>query len=125
ELLLPPDVISQIYEKGKVECNGDGLYPHQYLIVRDIEGSSQSALVKCDPRGYLSIVKPKTPWQVRHRNTEQLFAVDALMDDSIPVVVLTGLAGTGKTLLSLAAAFEKVLERRHYERILIAKPTVP
>lgn len=62
-------------------------------------------------------IKPRTG------NDEQLMALDALMDDSIPVVVLTGRAGTGKTLLALAAALQKI-EDGKYDRIVLTKPMV-
>lgn len=125
EIFLPPEAISELYKEGRILYKEGHLYPNEYVIIRDVEGSSQSALARYQPDGYLALVRPKTPWQVRHRNTEQLFAIDALMDDSIPVVVLTGVAGTGKTMLSLAAAFEQVIEKGLYQKVLIAKPTVP
>lgn len=125
EIFLPPEAISELYNEGRILYKEGHLYPNEYVIIRDAEGSSQSALARYQPDGYLALVRPKTPWQVRHRNTEQFFAIDALMDDSIPVVVLTGVAGTGKTMLSLAAAFEQVIEKGLYQKVLIAKPTVP
>jgi PhoH-like ATPase len=56
------------------------------------------------------------------RNAEQWFALRALMDESIPLVTLAGKAGTGKTLLALAAALET---RNRYQQIMLARPIVP
>lgn len=55
------------------------------------------------------------------RNREQIFAIDALMDDEVPVVVLTGPAGTGKTICCLAMALYKI-EKKRYEKVIITKP---
>ena len=55
------------------------------------------------------------------RNKEQRMAIDALMDDSVKVVVLTGRAGTGKTIMTLAAAINKI-ESRSYNKIILTKP---
>ena len=59
---------------------------------------------------------------IEARNDEQAFALDALMDPDIPVVALTGMAGTGKTLLALAAA---IAQAQNYKSILISRPVIP
>jgi len=65
----------------------------------------------------------KTPcYGIVPRNAEQTFALNALMNDDIPIVTLTGKAGTGKTLLALAAALQV---RKYYRQIYIARPVVP
>ncbi len=64
-------------------------------------------------------------WGARARNDEQKFAVDLLMDENIKVVTLVGKAGTGKTLLAVAAGLEQVVERRLYKKLLIARPIMP
>jgi PhoH-like ATPase len=62
---------------------------------------------------------------VSPRNKEQLFALDALLDDDIKLVSLIGIAGTGKTFLTLAAALQKTLVEGLYERIIVARPLIP
>jgi len=64
-------------------------------------------------------------FNVLPRNKEQLFSLDALLNDEIKLVSLIGVAGTGKTFLALAAALQKVLIENVYERIIIARPLVP
>lgn len=66
-----------------------------------------------------------TAWGARARNTEQEYAMELLMDDSIKVVTLIGKAGTGKTLLAIAAGLEQVVERGKYKKLLIARPVIP
>ncbi len=60
--------------------------------------------------------------RIKPRNTEQIFALDALMNEDISLITITGKAGTGKTLLALAAAIE---QRKKYREIMLARPTVP
>jgi len=59
---------------------------------------------------------------IRPRNAEQCFALNGLLDRNIPLVTMSGKAGTGKTLLALAAALET---KRHYRQIFVARPVVP
>lgn len=101
----------QLEEKAK---------PHEYFILRN---GKMSALATFDP--YLQLIKrvDKVPaCGITPRNAEQTFAVDALINPKIQLVSLTGKAGTGKTLLALAAALHK---RRSYRQILMARPVVP
>ncbi|MCG8453810.1 MAG: PhoH family protein [Spirochaetales bacterium] len=58
-------------------------------------------------------------------NVKQRMAMDLLLDDSIPLVTLVGKAGTGKTLLALAAALLKTLEEKSYARVLVSRPIIP
>jgi PhoH-like ATPase len=67
-------------------------------------------------------VRSRSVYNIEPRNVEQTFAIDALMNKSIPLVTLSGRAGTGKTLLALAAALE---QRKEYKQILVARPIVP
>ena len=94
--------------------------PHQYFIVRN---GSTSALAHYNPETeQLERVIKKPAYGIDPRNAEQMFAVDALLREDIPLVTLTGKAGTGKTLLALAAALE---QKRDYQQIYLARPVVP
>ncbi|MBC2855863.1 PhoH family protein [Cetobacterium sp. 2A] len=64
-------------------------------------------------------------WGARARNDEQRYAMELLMDDNIKVVSLVGRAGTGKTLLAIAAGLELVVEKHRYKKLLIARPIIP
>ncbi len=62
---------------------------------------------------------------VRPRNKEQAFALDLLLDDTIRLVTLVGKAGTGKTLLALAAGLKRTIEDGAYTRLLVCRPIMP
>ena len=71
--------------------------------------------------GRLLLVKSRSAYGIRPRNDEQKFAMDACLNPRIPLVSLTGGAGTGKTLIALAAALE---QERDYDQIILSRPTV-
>jgi PhoH-like ATPase len=64
-------------------------------------------------------------WRVMPRNREQQFAMDALLHDGIQLVTLVGKAGTGKTLLAVAASLFKTVDENVYSRVLVSRPTLP
>jgi len=67
----------------------------------------------------------KEIWSVKPRNKEQVMAQELLCDDNVRLVTLVGQAGTGKTLLALAAGLKKVLNDNTYDRLLISRPIMP
>ena len=62
--------------------------------------------------------------RIQARNREQTFALDLLLDPAVPLVTLVGKAGTGKTLLALAAGLHQVADERVYERLLVTRPVI-
>ena len=72
-------------------------------------------------QGRIILVKSRSAYGIRPRNDEQKFAMDACLNPHIPLVSLTGGAGTGKTLIALAAALE---QERDYDQIILSRPTV-
>ncbi len=88
-----------------------------------LRNGSKSVLATYNPKenAFVRIDKISASW-VHPRNAEQSFALKALMDENIKLVTLTGKAGSGKTLLALAAALEC---KSHYRQILLARPAVP
>jgi PhoH-like ATPase len=62
--------------------------------------------------------------RIQPRNREQSFALDLLLDPAVPLVTLVGKAGTGKTLLALAAGLHQVADERLYERLLVTRPVI-
>ncbi len=113
--------MSHLYAHKEIDMGYDNFSENEYLIVQH---GSQSALCRyLKGRSYLlDLNELSRATAIRPRNKEQHFAMDALLDDAIKVVVLTGKAGTGKTLATLAAAVAKV-EQHKYKRIILTRPS--
>lgn len=95
--------------------------------VQESEGKRRQAyeylLARFDaPTNSIVPVKPCTAYGIQPRNSEQVFAMDALMNPQVQLISLTGTAGTGKTLLALAAALEQA---DNFSQILLARPVIP
>ncbi len=103
----------------KKKLNGE-ILPNKFYILRN---SSRSVLAHYDPiREVLRKVDKTDIYGIKSRNAEQTFATDALINTEIPLVSMTGKAGTGKTLLAIASALQM---RKNYRQIYIARPVVP
>ncbi|SEM12556.1 PhoH-like ATPase [Paenibacillus sp. cl141a] len=104
------------------------LYPHEFVILKDEMGSGKSALLHVNEDA--SRLEPlhlsnEPVWGISARNAQQRMAIELLLNDDIPLVTITGKAGTGKTLLALAAGLSKVEDEHKYKKLLIARPVVP
>ena len=121
------EAIDALYTSGgiAVESVLPGLkIPENEFAV--LQAGSQSALVRAigDEMVLLPRSAPES-WGLRPRNKEQRFALELLLDPEIKVISLDGRAGTGKTLLAIAAGLEQVVEQRRYERLAVYRPLVP
>jgi PhoH-like ATPase len=106
---------------------GADYQPNEYCTLVDETNPKRSLLSRVDFNGtrLVPILEAKEGvWGIRPRNREQHFALDALLDDRIKLVTLMGKAGTGKTLLALAAALRRTVVDREFRRVLVARPTV-
>ena len=118
------EVINEIYEKGsalpdKVLKKNKPNSNHFYVL----RNGSKSVLASYNPtKDLMERVKKVTAFGINPRNAEQAFALDAIMNPEIKLVSIQGVAGTGKTLLSLAGALE---QRRTFHQIYLARPIVP
>ncbi|MFW9604838.1 MAG: PhoH family protein [Trichlorobacter sp.] len=125
---IQPDLIDRFYGQGWLEAP-EGLFPNEYATLTDAASPNHTALCRYDaPQGRVLPVRkiPKEGiWSIHPRNREQQFALDALVDDSIKLVSLVGKAGTGKTLLAIAAGLQKVAEENVYNRLLVSRPVFP
>jgi len=94
----------------------------RYAVLRS---GSQSALVRHREGELEPMVRVPEPWGLRPRSKEQQFALDLLLDPEVRVVALDGMAGTGKTILALAAGLEQVMESSLYDKVAVYRPVVP
>ncbi len=118
-----PEIIEKLYHEGFVslsETNWTHIPEANECFI--LRGNSSSVLARYDASSKrIARVEKKTAYGIKPRNAEQTFSLDVLIDPEIKLVALTGKAGTGKTLLALAAALE---QHKHFEQILLARPIV-
>lgn len=129
EMQISPEQMDQFQRDGHLPVLDKGpVFPNEYVLLRAESAGPSSALGRvdtdcariipiCDGREGLGGIKP--------RNKEQYFAFDALLDDRIQLVTLMGKAGTGKTLLAIAAGMHLSLRRKHYRHLLVCRPIFP
>ena len=127
ELYLSVEEIDRFYREGYLDYRAGDLQPHQFCILKLDQSSSKSALGRYFQHRLHKLTHDgKAVYGIKALNKEQKFALDLLLDETIQVVTLVGKAGTGKTIMALAAGLEKVLEGGgRYNRILITRPIVP
>ncbi len=129
ELIVPGEVIDRFYTKRHLDVSELEVtpYPHEFFILKDQEGRNKSAIARC--RGGKALEPfyslEDQVWGIHPRNVQQKMALELLLDDTVPLVTISGRAGTGKTLLALAVALSKVLDEKRYLKILVARPVIP
>lgn len=119
--------IGSLYKEHELQLEEThSFHPNQFVILKNDCNPSQSLFARY-AKGKFSTLKysDSEVWGIRGRNKEQRFALELLMDESIDLVTLVGSAGTGKTLLALAAGLDKVVEQGIYNRLLVTRPIVP
>jgi PhoH-like ATPase len=126
-LKVNPETIDTFYSAGSVIISDFELHPNQMVILEDAFGSSKSALTRHVQNGRLVPLRygNQDPFGLKTRNKEQKFALEMLLDEEIRIVTLIGRAGTGKTLLALAAGLQKVVEDSRYRRLSVTRPVIP
>jgi PhoH-like ATPase len=126
ELEVPGDTVDAFYDQGGVELDQE-LSDNHFLCLTSEQNPNHSALgrYRARQRRVEPLRLPKTVWGIYPRNREQRYSVDALLDDDLKLVTLVGKAGTGKTLLAIAAGLQKSVEDRVYQRLLVSRPVFP
>ncbi len=121
---VDPTIINLMYEKGY--CPPEDVlkkvkpYKNHYYILRS--GKKSVLAFYNSANGMVEQVEKRNVYGIKPRNAEQTFAIHALMKPEIRLVSMQGVAGTGKTLIALAAALE---QKREYKQIYLARPIVP
>ncbi len=144
DLTVPGTLIDQLYEEKQIEI--DALAPH--LIVEDPDAGSHEIELQANQFAHLrneldeshtglarrladtDHLIPVPPLRkpvhgVMARNVQQTMAFDLLLDDDVQLITLLGTAGSGKTLLALAAGLTKTFTEERYDKLLVARPIMP
>jgi PhoH-like ATPase len=128
ELDLDGDEIDTFFRDGKLTPRDNAWAPNTCVLMRDRTNPSHTALGRFDgtKKAITALRVPREGVMgVRPRNKEQSFAFDLLLDESIRLVTLVGKAGTGKTLIALAAGLKRTVEDATYTRMLVSRPVMP
>jgi PhoH-like ATPase len=128
EVQVEAEIIDQFFQQGSVTLDGQ-FFPNQGIVLIDRVNPSHTALAMVDGSSDRLVPLLKLTQsgvsRIRPRNRDQRFAFDLLLRDSVQLVTLVGKAGTGKTLLAIAAGLQKVADEKIYNRLLISRPIVP
>ena len=144
-ILVDDQIIDQFYEGSKIKVSEEenrGLCPNEFIMLVSSSNDKKTALCR-----FVDYQFPLMPvaqfkqglWGVKARNKEQMFALDLLMDPGIQVVSLVGKAGSGKTLIAIAAGLEQVMnsvdtkyglkeanpDSVFYKRLVVSRPVMP
>ena len=128
EVMVDKAAVDLFYSQGYYDLVGD-YYANQCITLVEASNPSHTAIGRY--QGSLERLVPliKTPkdglWGIHARNREQQFAFDLLMNEDVQLVTLVGMAGTGKTLLALAAGLHKTADDNTYNRLLVSRPVFP
>jgi len=128
EMPVSPDTLAGFRAISELELNGSKRYfPNEYCTLQDETHPKRAALTKVDVTGkrLIPILDCREGvWGIKPRNREQHFAFDALLDDRVKLVTLMGKAGTGKTLMAMAAGLKRTVLDREFRRLVVARPTI-
>jgi PhoH-like ATPase len=128
EVMVNAATIAEFFDQGEITLDRDFL-PNQDITLVDETNLSHTALGVVDGKSNRLVPLIKLPKMgvsnIQPRNREQRFALNLLLQDTIQLVTLVGKAGTGKTLLAIAAGLQKVADEKIYTRLLISRPVVP
>ncbi len=128
KLELPKHEIDLFFKDGKISVPApeEPFLPNEYCLMSSLEHSSAIGKYDSKSQQISSLIQiPPSIWGIAPLNFEQKCALDLLLRDDVKLVTLIGPAGTGKTLLALAAGLRKVFDEGVYSRILVSRPIVP
>jgi len=136
EHLVDDQVIDRFYDGEDILIQEDEVkklwHPNQFLMMVSNANEKKTALARFQSHHMplKKIIHDKLPdWNINSRNKEQAFAMDLLMDPNIKIVSLIGRAGSGKTLMAIAAGLQQTIgmrsEHNHYSRLIVSRPVQP
>ena len=130
ERQLPRTLLDQVEGRGPdgETVTSEQLVPNQFVILIDTQDPGHTGLARVlGNTGHLiPVTGPRKPvYGIMARNVQQTMALDLLLDDDVKIVTLIGPAGTGKTLLAIAAGMQKVLKEERLDKLLVARPIMP
>lgn len=119
--------IDELHNQGTAPVRWEGLLPNQFVCLRRLENPKHTTVARINPNGdTLHPLRPvREVWGIQPLNLEQRLALELLLDPRVKLVSLVGKAGTGKTLLAIAAGLQQVIDEGDFHRLLVSRPVFP
>ena len=128
EMAVPTKVIDRLFADKQARVDAPDLRANEFVLLKDQDDEGHTALARYrhDVGALVPVRNRRSPvFGIVPRNLQQTMAMDLLLDDSVKLVSLIGSAGTGKTLVAIAAGMNKVLNEGVYTKLLCARPIMP
>jgi PhoH-like ATPase len=144
QVTVPGSMIDELYDERQIQVSRLEAYPaeapdgrqfarpeflpNQYVVLNDDCDQSHTGLARllADTGHLIPVTSSRKPiFGLMGRNVQQKMALDLLLDDDVRLVTMIGPAGTGKTLLALAAGLHKTIKEERYDKVLTARPIMP
>jgi PhoH-like ATPase len=124
---VPGEVIDKFYKEKVLEAEGFNFHHNEFILLQDETNPKHSGMGRATGPSDLTHLNAKweRAWNITPRSKEQRMALELLLNPEIHLVTLIGQAGTGKTLLALAAGLECVIHNETHERLLVSRPVIP
>lgn len=126
-MTVPGEIIDRFYLEETITLQNVKFFTNEFILLQDEINPKHTALsraIGCDNVTHLQ-KESENAWNIRSRSKEQRMALELLLNPGINLITLIGRAGTGKTLLALAAGLECVVKESIYEKMLVSRPVIP
>jgi PhoH-like ATPase len=119
--------LDEFKQRGQLKLPNLELLPNEFAILTTDGDEKSAALARPQDGGGLAALaaERESAWNVKPRSKEQRLALELLLDETVALVTLVGPAGTGKTLLALAADLEQTVKLKRYDKMLVSRPIMP
>jgi PhoH-like ATPase len=126
-LKVPGAAIDRFHHDKEFHLEGEPFQPNEFILLVDEANDKHTGIGRVVAENRLKSLNPAFDHasNLRPRSMEQRVALELLMDPDVPMVSLIGQAGTGKTLLALAAGLANTLKGSRYEKLLVSRPVIP
>ncbi|MBI2437462.1 MAG: PhoH family protein [Lentisphaerae bacterium] len=123
----PRGQIEAFERDGRLAVPGLEAAPNEFIVLTDEQNPQRAVIARFRPGNVLAPLSPRSngAWNIKARSKEQRMALELLFDEKITLVTLVGQAGTGKTLLALAAGLDLTVKAKRYDKMLVSRPIMP
>jgi len=127
EVLVPTATINAFYQAEAYQFDNEVFVPNEFILLVDELNPKHTGIGRAVGKSQLKHLSSTfdTAWRVKPHSKEQRMALELLLDPEVDLVTLIGQAGTGKTLLALAAGLTTTLNDKRYEKLLVSRPVIP